>query len=121
MLYAENEQKQIEKVYEVFGEYIQKSPYIEWKWSEKLGYIFMRINIQYRKIEEAIVIECGEELCELLLYEISSDVLLLTENEHSEKEADPLERQEIVRRWEPYIQQLPEYQYLCNKILCNKE
>ena len=26
--------------------------------------------------------------------------------------ADPLERVEIVRRWQPYFEQLPEYEYL---------
>ena len=43
---------------------------------------------------------------------IALDVLLLTENEHSIETADPLERAEILRRWQPYFEQLPEYGYL---------
>ena len=43
---------------------------------------------------------------------IALDVLLLTENEHSIETADPLERAEILRRWQPYFEQLPEYEYL---------
>ena len=47
-----------------------------------------------------------------MLEDIALDVLLLTENEHSMETADPLERAEIVRRWQPYFEQLPEYEYL---------
>ena len=47
-----------------------------------------------------------------MLEDIALDVLLLTENEHSIETADPLERAEIVRRWQPYFGQLPEYEYL---------
>ena len=49
---------------------------------------------------------------DLMLEDIALDVLLLTENEHSIETADPLERAEIVRRWQPYFEQLPEYEYL---------
>ena len=54
----------------------------------------------------------AEELCRLMLEDIALDVLLLTENEHSIETADPLERAEIVRRWQPYFEQFPEYEYL---------
>ena len=43
---------------------------------------------------------------------IALDVLLLTENEHSIETADPLERAEILRRWQPYFEQLSEHEYL---------
>ena len=39
-------------------------------------------------------------------------MLLPTENEHSLENADPLERTEILRRWQPYFEQLPKYEYL---------
>ena len=57
-------------------------------------------------------IETAEALCELMLEDIALDVLLLTENEHSIETADPLERAEILRRWQPYFEQLTEYEYL---------
>ena len=47
-----------------------------------------------------------------MLEDIALDVLLLTENEHSIETADPLERAEILRRWRPVFEQLPEYGYL---------
>ena len=34
--------------------------------------------------------------------------------------ADPLELAEIKRRWEPYINQLPDYAYLCKDLLNGK-
>ena len=47
-----------------------------------------------------------------MLEDDALDVLMLTENEHSMETADPLERAEILRRWQPYFEQLPEYEYL---------
>ena len=47
-----------------------------------------------------------------MLENIALYVLLLTENEHSIETADLLERAEIRRRWQPYFEQLPEYEYL---------
>ena len=43
-------------------------------------------------------------------------VLELTGNEHDTYEADPLEQAEITKRLAPYIEQLPEYQYLYEKL-----
>lgn len=36
-------------------------------------------------------------------------------------EYDPLELAEIKRRWKAYIDQLPEYAYLCDKLLSRKK
>ena len=36
------------------------------------------------------------------------------------EKADPLELAEIKRRWEPYINQLPDYEYLCKDLLNGK-
>ena len=35
--------------------------------------------------------------------------------------ADPLELAEIKRRWEPYINQLPEYAYICDDLLSGRQ
>ena len=43
--------------------------------------------------------------------------LQMTGNDHTEQTADPLELAEIKRRWKPYIDRLPEYAYLCEKLL----
>ena len=76
------------------------------------GYVLLDISTNYDYVDSARRIETAEELCRLMLEDIALDVLLLTENEHSIETADPLERAEIVRRWQPYFEQLPEYEYL---------
>ena len=37
------------------------------------------------------------------------------------EDADPLELAEIKRRWKPYIDQLPEYAYLCDELLSRRK
>ena len=44
MLYEETEKKEIERVYAVFADYIRESPYLEWLWSDKLGYLLLKIS-----------------------------------------------------------------------------
>lgn len=117
MLYENNEKKAIEKVYEVFADYIRESPYLEWFWSDKLGYILLKISTQKRYVEESLIVLTAVKLFQTLVTEISTDVLQLTENDHTQQTADPLELAEIKRRWKPYIDQLPEYRYLCDKLL----
>ena len=41
MLYEEKEKAEIERVYSVFQDYIRTSPYLEWVWSDKIGYILI--------------------------------------------------------------------------------
>lgn len=117
MLYKETEKKEIERVYAVFSDYIRENPYLEWLWSDKLGYLLLKISTEYRQVEEEILIDTAEQLAEELFSEVVTDVLQLTENEHSEQTADPLERAEIRRRWQPFLEQLPEYRLICKGIL----
>ena len=81
-------------------------------WSDKVGYVLLDISPDYNYVDTARRIDTAAELCRLMLEDVALDVLLLTENEHSIETADPLERAEIVRRWQPYFEQLPEYEYL---------
>ena len=52
--------------------------------------------------------------------DVATDVLYMTGNDHALEAADPLELAEIKRRWEPYINQLPDYAYLCKDLLNGK-
>lgn len=115
MLYEEKEKAEIERVYSVFQDYIRTSPYLEWVWSDKVGYILIVISTEKRYVEEGIVILNAEMLCDRLLSEIFTDVMTLTQSGHSYYEIDPQERAEIERHWKPYIDQLPEYAELCDK------
>ena len=117
MLYEETEKKEIERVYAVFADYIRESPYLEWLWSDKLGYLLLKISTKKRYVEEEILVDTADQLAEVLFSEVSMDVLQMTGNDHTEQTADPLELAEIKRRWKPYIGQLPEYAYLCDELL----
>lgn len=117
MMYEETEKKEIERVYAVFADYIRESPYLEWLWSDKLGYLLLKISTKKRYVEEEILVDTADQLAEVLFSEVSMDVLQMTGNDHTEQTADPLELAEIKRRWKPYIGQLPEYAYLCDELL----
>ncbi len=116
MLYEEMEKKEIERVYAVFADYIRESLYLEWFWSDKLGYLLLKIGAEKRYIAENVIIYTAEQLARILFSEVSMDVLQMTGNDHTEQTADPLELAEIKRRWNPFLERLPEYQTVCEKI-----
>ena len=64
---------------------------------------------------------CTDQLAEVLFSEVSMDVLQMTGNDHTEQTADPLELAEIKRRWNPFLERLPEYQTVCEKILAGEK
>ena len=69
---------------------------------------------------QLIRIESAADLCGRCLDDVATDVLYMTGNDHALEAADPLELAEIKRRWEPYINQLPDYAYLCKDLLNGK-
>ena len=68
-----------------------------------------------------IRIESAADLCGRCLDDVATDVLYMTGNDHALEAADPLELAEIKRRWEPYINQLPEYAYICDDLLSGRK
>ena len=118
MLYTKEQKKELEEMVTAFGDYLRDSEYLELVWSDKIGYILLKISVSSRSIPLApVIIEDGEMLCEELLCEIANDVLEYTGNDHDRKNADPLERAEIRRRYQTYIEQFPQYQQLTEDIL----
>jgi len=116
-MYTDTQKLEIERVKSVFRDYIQASQYIDLVRSEKLGYILLYINPPTQDLGmEPEIITDGSDLCELLLSEVAADVLELTRNEHSVSEADPLEKSEILKRLEPFAEQLPEYRHLFEEL-----
>ena len=71
-------------------------------------------------MDTGIRIESAADLCGRCLDDVATDVLYMTGNDHALEKADPLELAEIKRRWEPYINQLPDYAYLCKDLLNRK-
>ena len=117
MLYTEKEKHEIERVKEVFAEHLRQSPDFELLWSDKVGYVWLAIGVNPLYVDTGIRIESGADLCYKCLDDVAMDVLYMKGNDHALDEADPLELAEIKRRWEPYINQLPEYAYICDDLL----
>ncbi len=120
-MYTKEQKEQLEKVMEVFQDYLKESPYAEVVWSEKIGYIFLNVDMKYQDVDLMIPLDCAETLFSRLCYEVVQDVLMMTGNDHAVREADPLETAEIWRRLAPYLERLPEYRYLTEKMFKTKE
>ena len=112
MIYTKQEKQKLEQVISVFAERLKESDAFDLVLSDKVGYVLLDIAPDYDYVDTARRVDTAEELCRLMLEDTALDVLLLTENEHSMETADPLERAEILRRWQPYFEQLPKYEYL---------
>lgn len=56
MIYSEAERKEIERVYGVFKDYIHASKFLDFVWSEKLGYLLLHIDPTKNTIEEDQII-----------------------------------------------------------------
>ena len=72
-------------------------------------------------MDTGIRIESAADLCGRCLDDVATDVLYMTGNDHTEQTADPLELAEIKRRWNPFLERLPEYQTVCEKILAGEK
>ncbi len=120
MLYTEKEKHEIDRVKEVFAEHLRQSPDFELLWSDKVGYVWLTICVNPVYVDTGNRIESATALCYECLNDVALDVLDMTGNDHALEEADPLELAEIKRRWKPYINQLPDYAYLCKDLLNGK-
>ena len=121
MLYTEKEKHEIERVKEVFEEHLRQSPDFELLWSDKVDYVWLAIGVNPVYVDTGIRIESAADLCGRCLDDVATDVLYMTGNDHALEAADPLELAEIKRRWEPYINQLPEYAYICDDLLSGRK
>lgn len=119
MLYTKEQKTEIERIAEVFGGYIRKSPYLDLVWSDKVGYLLLKISVEYRSLEgESLIIEDAETLCKELFSEIVQDVLFDSGNDNCSMAVDSAEGAEIERRFLPYLDQLPEYGKLAKACYC---
>lgn len=117
MIYTAKEKAEIKRIRKVFAEHIRQSPYFDLLWSDKVGYVWLTISLNPFYVDTGMSVESAAHLCHDLLDDIAGDVLEMTQNDHSLEDADPLELQEIKRCWKPYIDQLPEYAYLCDLLI----
>lgn len=101
----------IERVMSVFSEYIKTTPYFDIVWSGKVGYIYISID-SYRGTVgdmDCLVIDSPEELLDKLLYEMAVDIMEEGGHDLNPVEASALERAEVARRLNVYLEQLPEF------------
>ena len=121
MLYTENEKNEIERVRKVFEKHIRQMTAYDLVWSDKVGYVWLAISLDPVYVDAGNWIESAADLCLKCLDDVALDVLDMTGNDHDIENADPLELAEIKRRWKSYIDQLPEYMYLCEDLLSGRE
>lgn len=77
------------------------------------GYLLLHIDPTENTIEEDQIIASADELCAELFNEVATDVFQEAKREHFYPDADDDEIAEIRRRWQPYLDLLPEYRSSC--------
>ena len=100
--YTPDRKSKIEKVIKAFEPYIFQSDFFDILWSNKMM---------------CLHISSDADLCERLLADIAFDIFILNESDHFLDDASPLELRVIQETWERYIQFIPEYKYICTKML----
>lgn len=110
--YAPGVKEAIEQVMSVFSDYIKTTPYFDIVWSDKVGYIYISIENCRGTVGDmdCLVMDEPEELLDKLLYEMAVDIMEEGGHELSPVEASALERAELERRLNVYLEQLPAYQ-----------
>lgn len=110
--YEPETKKAIEQVIDAFKDYILTSTHFELLWSDKLGYIYISIDNVRGTIGDmdCWVVDCAEGLLDQLVSELAIDIMEEVGHTIDPTEATQLERREIERRIQPYLEQLPAYQ-----------
>ena len=110
--YEPETKKAIEQVIDAFKDFILTSTHFELLWSDKLGYIYISIDNVRGTIGDmdCWVVDCAEELLDKLVSEMAIDIMEEVGHTIDPTEATQLERWEIERRIQPYLEQLPAYQ-----------
>ena len=117
-MYATKQKQEIERVLTVFKPYIDQADYLEVLWSNKMQcYVSLFIDTTRDCFDGADAIQSAEEICDRCYTEIGNDILLENDREYQIWEMRPLEREEFLRRVQPYDAQLPEYHYLIEQLL----
>ena len=110
--YEAETKRAIEQVIDLFNDYIRTSTHFELLWSDKLGYIYISIDNVRGTIGDmdCWVVDCAEGLLDKLVSELAIDIMEEVGHTIDPTEATLLERREIERRIQPYLDQLPAYQ-----------
>ena len=121
--YEPETKRAIEQVIDVFNDYIRTSTHFELLWSDKVGYIYISIDNVRGTIGDmdCWVVDCAEELLDKLVSEMAIDFMEEVGHTIDPTEATQLERREIERRIQPYLEQLPAYQDRLQRVFTRKK
>ena len=110
--YEPETKRAIEQVIDVFNDYIRTSTHFELLWSDKVGYIYISIDNVRGTIGDmdCWVVDGAEGLLDKLVSEMAIYIMEEVGHTIDPTAATQLERQEIERRIQPYLEQLPAYQ-----------
>lgn len=115
--------KEIEHVLAVFQDYIRASSHFDVLWSDKMGYIYMSVDMVRGLVADidSWVVESPERLFDKLLYELAVDIMEEAGHSIDPKEASELERVEVERRLKQYTDLLPDYQDRVQRVFSRTE
>ena len=121
--YEPETKKAIEKVIDVFKDYILTSTHFELLWSDKLGYIYISIDNVRGTIGDmdCWVVDCAEGLLDQLVSELAIDIMEEVGHTIDPTEATLLERREVERRIHPYLEQLPAYRNRLQRVFTREK
>lgn len=107
--YAPEVRQEIEQVISTFRNYIRSSPHFDILWSDKVGYIYLSMDVTRGTVadSDSWVIKNAEELFDKLAFEIAIDVLEEGGHTIDPREASKLERDAVIQHLKSYTSQLP--------------
>lgn len=118
MNYTKSQKEALDKVMAVFSDYLVTNQIMDVIWSDKLGYVMLSgINESQDSIGmQPEILQDATTLCRHLLFEIASDVI----QENGEFQdfhliASHIQKK-VKQRVAPYMSQIPEYEYLVDKL-----
>ena len=115
-IYPEQTKAEIERVLDVFRDYINSTSAFDIIWSDKAGYIYYDLytrNAEFIAGEDRCAwIKDAPRLVKVLICEMVTAFLDEIQSEKCIKELSEQECKKIVQRLHPYMEKLPEYEYL---------
>lgn len=117
-LYEPKTREEIEQVINVFQDYIHVTPHFDVVWSDKVGYMYLTVDINRRTVadSDSWVIMNAEDLFDKLVLEIAIDVLEEGGHTYDPREASRLERDAVENYLKQYTLQLPELENRVQRI-----
>lgn len=117
-MYTKKQNKEIEKVMNVFADYIQTTSYFDVVWSDKLGYVLLD-GISKDKDDLCLtpeVLRDGAALYDKAVYNIACDVMESLGKSSDLEFCSEMDQAEIRKVLQPYMEKLPEYNYLVDEL-----